>query len=309
MKIWLAITSVTKKLKWLLLVAMVVASYFDFPHYDWFGRAFMFLFLIQPGAIQGFFQLPGSVVAWIRRGFRLPSKKNYKCKGDYILPFTGKWTVLNGGVDRKISHSWILVSQRYAYDFIIIDDEGKRLDGDGKLVQSFFCHGQDIVAPADGVVVALSNKHKDSRVDSGKKIYCDAWDIRGNYITIKHHDREYTCTAHILQNSFTVKVGDRVKQGQVIAKCGNSGNTTEPHIHFQLQTGKSFLLSAGLPIEFNNIKAEESMGYVKVHEILKVKLRTLDGNLQSAHDGKTYIGRGLNVENGIAESHAGSVYD
>jgi hypothetical protein len=302
MKIWLAITSVTKKLKWLLLVAMVVAASLDFPHYQWFGRSFMLLIFIEPGQLQSYFQLLGGFVAWIRHGFRLPSKENYKCKGDYILPFTGKWTVLGGGVDRKISHSWIPVNQRYAYDFIVIDDEGKRLDGDGNLVQSFFCHGQDIVAPADGVVVALSNKHKDSRVANGSKVFCDAWDLRGNYITIKHHDREYSFTAHILQDSFTVKVGDEVKQGQVIAKCGNSGNTTEPHIHFQLQTGKSFLFSAGLPIEFSNIKAEESVGYIKVHEILKVKLRSLDGNLQSAHDGKVYIGRGLNVENGITES-------
>ena len=51
-----------------------------------------------------------------------------------------------------------------------------------------------------------------------------------------------------------MKVGDKVYRGQQIARCGNSGNTSEPHIHFQVQQGKSFLLSASLPIWFEKIR-------------------------------------------------------
>ena len=54
-------------------------------------------------------------------------------------------------------------------------------------------------------------------------------------------------------NSICVHKGDKISRGQIIAKCGNSGNTSEPHIHFQLQYGKSFALSAGLPIQFTHI--------------------------------------------------------
>ena len=64
---------------------------------------------------------------------------------------------------------------------------------------------------------------------------------------------EYSMIAHLLPESICVKKGDSVSRGQVIAKCGNSGNTSEPHIHFQIQYGKSFAISAGLPVLFAHI--------------------------------------------------------
>jgi hypothetical protein len=252
---------------------------------------FFFLVFIEPGAMQGLHQIFGNFYAKIVNGFSLPSKEIYKCKTDYILPFTGKWTVWNGGADKKLSHSWGIVSQRYAYDFVIVDDKGGYFNGDGSLVENYLCYGKDIISPAAGTVVKISNKHKNSRVFNGNKVYCDTWDIRGNYIIIKHNDTEHSVIAHIAKNSFTVKEGDTVKQGEIIAKCGNSGNTSEPHIHFQLQNGKSFFLSAGLPISFVNIKAEESLGYKALSNLC------CEGNFQTACDNSSYIGRGLNVEN------------
>ncbi len=87
---------------------------------------------------------------------------------------------------------------------------------------------------------------------------CSASDVRGNYIVIQHSAQEYSTIAHIKKDSFCVKPGDKVFRGQVIARCGNSGNTSEPHIHFQIQQGKSFLFSAGLPIWFTNLKNHTS---------------------------------------------------
>jgi murein DD-endopeptidase MepM/ murein hydrolase activator NlpD len=219
----------------------------------------------------------------------LPSKENFICKVDYILPFLERWTVVNGGVGKELSHSWGIPTQRYAYDFFILDNEGKSNTGNKKVLASYYCYGKSIIAPADGVVVNLNNKHNDSRVD-GKKVYCDAWDIRGNFIVIKHNDKEYSSIAHIMQNSFMVNIGDKVRQGEIIAKCGNSGNTSEPHIHFQLQTGKSFFLSAGLPIAFSNISAKDKNNYRLADK------RPCKNNLQKTED-KYYIGRGLEVEN------------
>ena len=83
---------------------------------------------------------------------------------------------------------------------------------------------------------------------------CSASDVRGNYIVIQHSAQEYSTIAHIKKDSFCVKIGDKVSRGQILARCGNSGNTSEPHIHFQIQQGKSFLFSAGLPIWFTNLK-------------------------------------------------------
>ena len=87
-----------------------------------------------------------------------------------------------------------------------------------------------------------------------EEVDCHASDVRGNYIIIQHSEHEYSTIAHIKKDSFCVKVGDKVYRGQQIARCGNSGNTSEPHIHFQVQQGKSFLLSASLPIWFEKIR-------------------------------------------------------
>jgi murein DD-endopeptidase MepM/ murein hydrolase activator NlpD len=88
-------------------------------------------------------------------------------------------------------------------------------------------------------------------------VICKAKDLRGNFITIRHNGDEYSTIAHIMPGSITVEEGQRVTKGQVIAKCGNSGNTSEPHIHFQLNQGVSFFTSAGLPIRFAGIDIME----------------------------------------------------
>jgi murein DD-endopeptidase MepM/ murein hydrolase activator NlpD len=81
---------------------------------------------------------------------------------------------------------------------------------------------------------------------------------QGNHIIIRHSKKEYSLIAHLKPKSVTVKKGQKVKQGQVIAQCGNSGNTTEPHIHFQMNNGKNFFTTAGLPIKFKNVVVIEN---------------------------------------------------
>lgn len=247
------------------------------------------LVLLDPTLYQSFAQIFGGLYHAVVHGKRIPSKENYTCQNSYVLPFAGKWTVFNGGVDKETSHSWDIVSQRYAYDFIVLDDDGKSFKGDNKSVQSYYCYDLDVLSPADGKVVKVSRRHKDSRV-TGAKVFCDTWDIRGNYIIIQHANNEFSFFAHLAPNSITVKVDDKVKQGDVIAKCGNTGNTSEPHLHFQLQTGKSFFFSQTLPITFNGIKAQNKANYELADK------RTTEGNLQQAENG-VYIGRGLEVYN------------
>ena len=79
-------------------------------------------------------------------------------------------------------------------------------------------------------------------------------DIRGNYIVIRHEWGEYSCLAHLKRDSILVSVGQIVKSGEIIAQCGNSGNTSEPHLHFQVQSDLSFFFCEGLPINFDNDK-------------------------------------------------------
>ena len=251
----------------------------------------LFVFL-DMGFWVGIAQILGNLFVKITNGSKLPSEDTYTCKVDYILPFEGKWTVFNGGIGKGLSHSWDIIPQRYAYDFIIMDNAGKSFQGDSTSLGSYYCYGKNLIAPADGRVIKVSNKHKDSRVN-GEKVYCDTWDIRGNFIVIQHAEKEFSVCAHLIPGSITVRKGDKVKQGEVIGKCGNSGNTSEPHLHFQLQSGKSFFASAGLPVSFVHINAQEKMNYGMADPRGSQK-----EVLEARGKERVYIGRGLEVENG-----------
>lgn len=239
--------------------------------------------------VQSLYQLYGLIYIKLFKKRPFPSTENYTCKNNYILPFKNEWLVGNGGVEKKYSHSWEVYTQRYAYDFIILNKEGTSSSGDRKELSSYYCYGENIIASADGVVVDIKNSEKDSYVD-GKRAYCDSSDIRGNYITIDHGKNEFSCSAHLIKDSITVKIGDTVKQGDVIAKAGNSGNSSEPHLHFQLQDGKDFCLSYGLPITFSNIKVDKRV-------ITEEKDLTLISNVIELKDNKFYISRGQFVKN------------
>ena len=96
-----------------------------------------------------------------------------------------------------------------------------------------------------------------------------------NYIILKHPYNEYSLIAHILKDSFKVKIGDVVKRGQIIAKVGNSGNTNGPHIHFQVQKDLGSR-AVGIPISFKNIiikkkKIRIFRNYIKCDDKVKNK--------------------------------------
>ncbi|MCC0720555.1 M23 family metallopeptidase [Clostridioides sp. ZZV14-6105] len=196
--------------------------------------------------------LIGIPIIYLINLFRLPNVYNHKTVNGYILPFNGRWLVANGGIDKENSHSWGICNQRYAYDFVI-ERNGKSYSNNRTSVTDYFCYNQPVIAPADGIVVEIKNSFEDTPISNKVEVQCSASDIRGNYIVIKHTSNEYSTIAHLKKDSFIVSVRDFIKQGQQIASCGNSGNTSEPHIHFQIQQGKSFLFSASLPIYFDNI--------------------------------------------------------
>jgi len=271
-----------------------------FPIFQWLLWFAFINAVLYPVAILFF----PTLYMFFKNGFKLPTKDNYTNKSDYILPFTGKWTIGNGGFRKGEYHSGgRLGSERNAYDFNIMEEDNGDVPDDWSelptKVEEYPCYGRDAVAIADGVVVKISNRHPDSRTKN-LKAYCDTWSHRGNYVMIKHNDGEYSLTVHLMPNSITVKKGDKVKQGQVIAKCGNSGNCTAPHIHFQLQSNKNVFLAYSLPIAFTNIKAEDSPAHKAFCEALGRKPVKPGTNIEVIGN-KTYIGRGLDVENGDIE--------
>ena len=158
------------------------------------GQIYQVIFTIL--MIQSFFYplainfLP-TLFMYIRNGFKLPTKDNYTNKSDYILPFTGKWTVGNGGFKRGEYHTGsFLGSERNAFDFSIMEDDDGTTPDDWTMptkVEDYPCYGKNVIAASDGVVVKVRNHHPDSRTKN-LKAYCDTYDYKGNHIIIKHND-------------------------------------------------------------------------------------------------------------------------
>jgi len=282
-------------------LTLILNNFFDFPRL-WgqipLSWVFTVLFIVAFN-LHLFPQYWTKIWIPIKYGFKRPSKDNYTCKSDFILPFTGKWCVFEGGTTKELSWGWSELILRYAYLFVILDENDSNLKSHGSAVENNFCFGSNILAVGDGVIVKVSNKHSDdpSNKEEEATAYTGTADILGNHIIIRHNKNEYSCVGNLMQSSISVKVGDMVKQGDVIAKCGSSGYLSNGScLYFLLQSGKSFNLSTSLPIAFTNIKAEDSAAYDFIYKTERVKRPTTEGNLAVAGN-KTYIGRGLDVEN------------
>lgn len=222
-------------------------------------RLQMLWLLVHPNiALRGFVQTFGNLVIMIRHRGNVPDARTYESDVDYRLPFDGEWTVLNGSPDPWYSHSWSLLQQRYAHDFVITDDEGRTHDGSGG-PEAFYCFDEPLLAPADGTVVAAKGGHRDYHRTTG---WFDPlqWRLRGNYVIIKHADDEYSCLAHLKEGSICVSEGDTVERGEQIGRCGHSGNSTEPHLHFHVQDSPNFYFGMGLPVEFSSTTSDHPDG-------------------------------------------------
>ena len=74
----------------------------------------------------------------------------------------------------------------------------------------------------------------------------------GNHVVIDHGNGEYSLLAHFRRGTVTVHAGDRVKAGELLGHCGNSGNSSEPHLHIHLQNASKFGSGEGLPMQFRD---------------------------------------------------------
>lgn len=285
---------VISKIKWIGMIGVIGNLIYPSRTLKLIGL-FMLLGLVEifyniPMFIQSLQQVLLLPYIYIVHGFRLPSKDNYRCKTEFILPFEGRWAVVNGSVEKTLSHSWGMLPQRYAYDFLILNEEGRSFHDLETEAMNYYCYGQKVLAPADGVVVQASQRMSDSKIYGDGKIDYNIKDIRGNYIIIKHNKHEYSFIAHIKPGSILVKKGQEVRQGEEIARCGNSGNSSEPHIHFHVQDGKSVFSSAGLPVCFKHVNITKEEYYTKYDT------RPLPEIKEDSNAMEGYIHRGQFVE-------------
>jgi hypothetical protein len=186
---------------------------------------------------------------------------DYQTRTRLELPFEGEWTVFWGGRTPEQNYHVISRSQRFAYDLVIRKD-GQTHRNDGTQCSDYWCYGARILAPAAGTVVWLEDGHPDQvpgTMDPAHPI--------GNGIVLDHGQGEFSLFAHLQPGSLKVKMGERVKSGQWLGLCGNSGNTSEPHLHYHLQNGIDLKTSDGLPAFFENMIVDDAP--VQRAEILK----------------------------------------
>ncbi len=119
-----------------------------------------------------------------------------------------------------------------------------------------FCFDAPIFAPAEGTVIEARDGIRDAPYVGTFWMDWLTRSIVGNSVLIKHADGEYCLLAHLKRGSVRVRAGQTVKQAEEIGRCGHSGNSTEPHLHFQFQNGKSFYFSSGLPVKFTGFSRE-----------------------------------------------------
>ncbi len=192
--------------------------------------------------IAGFFIRPQPVAAQ-------SSFLDYKTKARLRLPVDGDWFVYWGGRDIEDNYHAVDVGQRFALDLLIMR-EGQSHSGDPSSLESYHCWERPILAPAEGVVMRTVDGLPDQAVGAS-----DPENPAGNHVVIDFGNDEYGFLAHLRQGSVRVTKGDVVTAGQEVGLCGNSGNTSEPHLHFHMQTSPRLGQGEGLPAQFTNYRA------------------------------------------------------
>lgn len=186
-------------------------------------------------------------------------------------PVTGRWSALNSPADRTPSHGTHAYGQTYAIDVVAEPEPGARpgfsaLWPPARRNADFPAFGAPLRAVADGTVVRADDRQRDhlSRtslpgllylmlVEGSMREIAGVRRIVGNHVVLDLGDGTHALYAHLRQGSLTVAEGDRVRAGQVLAQCGNSGNSTEPHVHFQLMDGPDPDTARGLPFTWRGI--------------------------------------------------------
>jgi murein DD-endopeptidase MepM/ murein hydrolase activator NlpD len=172
------------------------------------------------------------------------------------------------------SHGTDLLGGRYAIDFIGVDDRGRTAPvRDWRTLvateppERFFAFGRPILAPADGVVVAghdgeIDHEARRSQLalvpyalGQASRLRQGLGAIAGNHLIIEMSGAAaFVALVHLRAGSLRVGVGDRVAVGQPVGECGNSGNSTQPHVHVQVSDSPNIATARGVPMVFRNFR-------------------------------------------------------
>lgn len=184
----------------------------------------------------------------------------------FQFPLHGVWYAANGP-GFTAAHRWSPMEE-FAFDLLQVDPQGLTHRGDGARFTDYYAYGAPVFAAAEGRVAAVvTDQVEDASAmqqpnetveayyarlqqDQLTRIAQGAPAVGGNSVVIDHGHGEFSHYAHLKPGSVRVHVGQQVARGQQIGELGSTGNSTEPHLHFQVCNGPDLLACAGIPIQF-----------------------------------------------------------
>jgi hypothetical protein len=176
---------------------------------------------------------------------------DYRTKTPLRLPFDDEWTVVWGGRTVDQNYHAAHVDQRFAYDLLVVAD-GSRHTSAGAANEDYHCFRRPVLAPGPGTVAVVRDGVADNtpgEMNPGVP--------PGNHVVLDHGNGEYSFLAHFQEGTLRVAVGDTVAPGDTLGLCGNSGNSSEPHLHYHLQDTPTFGKGEGLPTQFLDYLADD----------------------------------------------------
>lgn len=161
-------------------------------------------------------------------GYRTPDQAV-----DLASPLRGTHVVLNGGVSPFTNGHFRVRSQSYAFDILGVNALGARASwfGSSRDLENYVIWGEPVFSPCDGKVSAVVDGLTD-HVPPAR----DTENLAGNYVLIECGDIE-VLLAHLRSGSVQVTVGQSITTGDPLGEVGNSGNTSEPHLHIHAEKG------------------------------------------------------------------------
>jgi hypothetical protein len=193
---------------------------------------------------------------------------------ELVLPFAGLWLARNSPARRVPSHGTDLLGGRYAIDFIGVDHRRRTADRrDWRTFlateppERYFAFGRPILAPADGTVVDVHDGETDHvgrrsqlslvpyALGQAARLRQGVRAIAGNYVVIAlPSGGAFVALVHLRAGSVLVAIGEEVMTGQPLGQCGNSGNSTQPHVHVQVMDNLDLSIARGVPMAFRRFR-------------------------------------------------------
>ena len=165
-----------------------------------------------------------------------------------ILPFKDEWTVFWGGDTKELNYHVSTPAQKNAFDIIITDAKGNSYKTDGKTNEDYYAFGKELIAPCDGEIVLVVDGVKDNMPGQ-----MNTFNVGGNMVILKTANNEYLVLCHFKHQSIKVKEGQKIKQGELLGLCGNTGNSSEAHVHFHIQNIEDLNTATGIKCYFEKM--------------------------------------------------------